>query len=421
MSFIIMAPRNIDDLLVVESLPVPNVTSVDNVRPLIIKISEEESIAIMDKKKAHSLFEVMVIQTASVIKEGIDELSNAEFRLFTHLMKVFGSFISDQNYIDMFELQGCLPRISFNYDPLTHDRESLQDIKRFHAHMFLISPEQQRYIANHKRKFVETCDLYQKRRLVDPFSFIAEQILLDLHQTKKVLVPDTMALVQSSFEEKVASGQPLGLNINFLNGWESIGDEAFNSYLLSIHLAIKQATNEIYFAFTGNKVKDVRNERYSLLDRVTIEHNLNQLTWLSRISREALLQIAGKLKPFPRKLVTSPNLHSKLINHHVIANGSAFTVSISSDQCIGDQGKYPVSMNISVRLFSDIGGAGLFGCRNVSSIYLNRRDGFYSDLQMTKRHKFQEAFLNVVKENIDYPTEIWTEERIIQLFTHSKK
>lgn len=420
MSLIFMEPPNMGDLLVVEDLPVPGVTSVHQVLPLKVNIDENDSIAIMDKKKAHGLFEIMLIQTGKIIKAGIDDLSNDEYQLFTQLMRVFGKFILDETLKDELNLKGYLPRISFNYDPLTRDRDGLQDIKRFHAHMFLVSPEQQDYIEENKRKISQIEGSYQKRRLADPWSFITEQLLHELHLARRVSLPKGISLVYMSPEEKILKGHPLGLNLQIINGWNYIGEEAFSKYLLNLQAAIKIATDEIYIAFTGDRVKDVLFERNSLLDPETIRYNLTQITWLSESSRQVLIQISEILKPFPEKLMKSTHFHPQLINHHVIANGPAFTVSISSELNVGEQEESnSIFMNISVRLFSDIGGAGLFGCQNVSGIFLDRMKGEFTEAQMTLRHLFQRKFLQVVKESTCYPTETLTAEEVNTLLAQT--
>ncbi len=422
-----LAPQAIDRLLVVTGVPVPRPPNPLNevdlsafpeiiqtscppnpahrpTRPLVFTDNENNALALMDKTNPHALYEIMIMQTGAKEKPAINDISDEKLGLLLALVQQFALFVNSEQTIQHFGLGGNLLRASFNYDPWTQDRPGLQPIARLHLHLYLIAQHTLQFIQEHRQPYRAIPCPYVRRRLVDPLSFLGPHLVYDLHQDR-ITLPDDAIIVQPDDELTVQQGLPLGLHVLFPKGWRSLTDPSFRIYLRRLHQSLSQAADELFRAFTGKSAVAPIGTRHDLLDFHTITKHLDKIVWISAASRLGLQEMASWLRPAPESLLQTSARHERWAIHHVILNGLAYTLSLTADAPIQlGVNSAPVWLNISVRLFTDVGGAGVFGCSGASSLMLDRGKDICTDQEMVQRWKFQEAFQrSVADEFSEYP------------------
>ena len=417
MDKVFMAPDNLSDLQVVEELPMPSVPIIHVVSPLVLHVKEGETLTLMDKKNSHSLLDMMILQTGDTPKATIEHLTPEEYRLTFSLVAHYADFINREEIIHRFGMEGSLPRFSFNHDPFTNDRESLQATRRFHLHMYLLESNMLEEIQERKRRYGQIENKFERQRLVDPMSFLSAHLIYDLI-TYHLPQNEFFTVMYPDGEEAVRTGRSLGLNIRLNEGWEVLKDEGFSNYFLNVHHAILFATEQVYFAMTGRDSVPPLGHRHQLLEIETIQENLRKLIWLSDFSRDGLLEMARTLRPVSRLVSEINKRHPEWAVYHVVAKSLPYTVSIAPEYPIGaGVTDNPLYLNLSLRLFSDVGGAGLFGCLNTSAVKLKRGDGVFSELELKRRWDFQKEFFRFVEKGLKdlYETSRLTAEQVIPL------
>jgi hypothetical protein len=413
-----LAPENLLTLPVVPSLPVAALPSSSNLiidfkqlpsslerapasfLKLHMQTEDNGAFAIMDKLKTHALYDLTLMQSAHEARRTLDELTEGEFDLLLRVSYLFGRFIEQSEHIRRFRLAGSKPRIVFNHDPQTWDRPGLQAIERFHTHMYVLVSSTLEKIRLLRQPFSSLQSAYTRRRLVDPLAFLGPQILYDLllhsQQTPpwaKIIIPDPT--------ETVCSGLPLGLNIILEEGWNVLTRSWFGAYLLHMHQLMVGASNEIFQAFTGEDAIAAPGTRHTLLPMDRIHERIQRIPWLSTTSRLGLHQMAAQLRTASSQLLAQPERHPIWSVHHIILNGLAYTLSIMpSKPIVPGLTNNPLLMTVSVRLFSDIGGASLFGCEGVSALNIERGYGTFSSSDVEQRQAFQRSFLEMVRDEI---------------------
>lgn len=418
MDNIFLAPKNLSELPVISSLPVPTSKLIHVVKPIVFNIGEHEQLALMDKKNTHSLYDMMLIQVGEYSKASIQELTEKELEFTFEVASLFFKFVNEKQIYNFYGFNNGIPRVSYSFDPWTTDREGLQPIKRFHLHMYVMSPEDCDYIRNKKHRYVNIVNAYERRRLVDPVTFISNQILFDIHQ-HLVKLPAEFHMEFLKPEEYITTGIPLGLNIKI----REINKTKLSRYLLNLHKTMIYVSECLYKAFTGGKSIAPSGTRYTLLNYNQILNNLKQIEWLSKTSLCGLSEIANTLRSVPDRLLKNINRYSKWSTHHIVSNGLAYAFSLQQDNTIGNKKNNLLNLNISPRMFSDLGGAGLFGCNGASAIMLNRGIGKYTKFQMSQRWKYQREFQLYIQNNLNenFITSTMHNEEIKKIFKNWSK
>jgi hypothetical protein len=365
------------------------------VRPLTLFTHDDSAIALMDKPHPHALLEMMTMQAGRQVKSGIDELSEEELSLSLSIINQFARFVHQPSVARHFDLRGGLVRASFNYDPFTLDRPGLQPDKRFHAHMYLLDRKALGVIGRRALPYGALKDPFDKRRMVDPFSFLGAQLAYDLHRRRR-LCPSTIAPMIPDSVETVRQGLPLGLNLELLHGWDTLTDRAFPRYLRRLHQAMAEATDELFLAFTNRRSVAPIGTRYPCLPPSLIRERLAKLRWLSADSYRGLCDLVNWLRPLPSTLLERLSRHPRYQVQHVTLNGLAYTISIAENAPMELAGGGALFLNIAVRMFANVGGAGLFGCRGVSAVMLDRGRGTLNAKEMLTRRSFQQEFQEAV-------------------------
>lgn len=418
-----LAPENMDMLPVVVGVPVadppnpkykidlqalpdvveisvPTIQNATPFRPWILT-TDDGALSIMDKPHPHALYEVMLMQAARQVHSSIAELSTGERNLLLATARRFAAFVADPHVQRQFGLEGALLRMSVNHDPWTLDRPGMQPVSRLHVHMYLLDAGTVRIINQNRQPYGTLVSPFQQKQLVDPLSFLGAALLRDLHYAHLVRLPSDMTIDESEPRAVVEQALPLGLNIRIESGWSAFADEHFSAYLCELHHAMCTAANEIFAAFTGESPVAPLGVRHPLYRAAEIGRRLNRISWISGRTRDGLNELANWLRDVPTSLFDADH-HAHWLVQHVVLNGLAYALSFAAPTPLGcDGADQAIWLNVSNRLFSNVGGAGLFGCTGASAVLLDRGRGTRSDVEMASRWDFQRAFAGAVRENVD--------------------
>ncbi|MFB5763592.1 hypothetical protein [Paenibacillus medicaginis] len=396
---IFLSPKNLSKMRVAVDITVPTVPEAHVVTPLIFLTKNGGELAVMDKKLAHSLLEVMVIETSKREKRTINQLSAEENVLYVELLSLFITFINKKEIIEKYNLDGTAARIVFNYDPWTQDRDGLQPVKRFHTHLYIVNNQHIDQIETNSTTYGEIEDRYLRRRLVDPFSFLGASLLFDIHQNLLETTDVVAQVKEPNPEQMIENGLPIGLNVKIINESAALNREGLRKYIVKLNALIERSYNELYRAITGEASPAEKFKRHDILNKKDALENLSEISWLSERSLQGLEEAIVKLRS-PSDRLFKRKHHLDMLIFHNILNGLAYTFSISllipSDCSRSDA----LDINISVRLFGDSGGAGMFGYGNKSAVMLQRGKGIYNSLELAERHSFQADLQKYLMEEL---------------------
>jgi len=388
---IFLSPENLREMRVAVGITVPTVPEAHIVNPLVFMTKNGGELAIMDKKLAHSLLEVMVIENSKKEKRTINQLSGEENLLYFDLLSSFIDFIHEEEVIEKYDLNDTTARIVFNHDPWTLDRDGLQPVKRFHTHFYIVNNQVEDQIQKNSTVYGELKDKYERRRIVDPFSFLGASILFDIHSNLLKTTDLCIQVTEPDPEQTIEKGLPLGLNVKLSTIGATTDKASLRKYIVNLNALIDHSYNELYLAITGETSPAKLLKRHGVLNKKTVLENLSRISWLSAKSFQGLEEAIMKLRPASDKLFMRKHHLDMLISHNIL-NGLAYTFSISK-LISSDRSKSDIlDINISIRLFGDTGGAGMFGYSGKSAIVLKRGDGVYSRIELAKRHNFQKDF-----------------------------
>ncbi len=391
---IFFRPNNTNEITV-SCLEVPTVPVVHRISPVDIHTTENGSIAISDKKNAHSIFELMLVNSSDTIKETILKLNKYEYRTYFDVVHSFFEFVTAAETINNFSLAGGVPRIVFNHDPDTDDRESLQPVKRFHSHLYIVTQGMLNSIRANCRTLKDVSSPFMRRTMVDPLSLLSENILYDI-VTSSPVIPPNVKIVKPNHVRKIQKGDPFGVNIHLNEGIRALQRDEVRFFLLGIFHQMETCFNEIRAIFLGDHANACRA---NLQDLNAITDGVTKLEWLSLDTKRQLISVAEQLRPLSMRLLKTSR-HSRLKSNYLISKGLAYTFSITASSISSSNESSPLIVNISPRFFSDTGGAGLFGCEGISAIYLKRGEGLFSEKELLQRWEFQDNFMNYFAKKV---------------------
>ncbi|MDK8182742.1 hypothetical protein [Paenibacillus sp. UMB4589-SE434] len=393
-----LLPANVEELTV-STISMPTAPTIHQIPPLVLKLDDINSITLMDKKSAHSLLEMMIIQTGQLPRASITDISDKEYRAWIDMVCNFFDFVGQDSIIKKYSLRGSLPRIAFNIDPWTDDRDGLQPVKRFHTHLYVLEQEVIKTMIETKTSYKEIDSNFQKRRLLDPFSFLGALVLKDMIQSFIDLPPD-VRVVDPDPEETVRKGYPVGLNLIVKNGVETLRQKEGIELLYNLNKQIKQRSKEILEKFVGTGEPSPTGTRHKLLPLEVRLDNISRISWLSEHTRMMMADALHGLKDASEQLLRARKRHQELSSYMTTSNGIAYTLSMFPENRINYKSVTALWINICPRLFSDVGGAGLFGCCLVNSVMIQRGEGIFNEKQMQKRWNFQADLRNHMQQQI---------------------
>lgn len=376
--------------------PAGEVPFVKTLMPVLRTGAHKGAVALMDKPHPHSLFELMAMQAGENVRSSLSDLSYWEQKELFRLAYLFASCVNSAEYAERFDLSGGLLRFSFNHDPFTHDRPGLQyPIRRLHLHMYVLDKTSLCKIQAGKVPLGQVTDASVVTSLLDPVSFLAPMVLRDL-LSSKINFLEGMEVIYADPYTTVSQGLPLGLNIRMADGWKPFLSEEFGEWLRALHLLMLKASRELKWVLTGKPELPNAYMRDQVCSQEVVNARLEEVDWLSTASRDGIQELSAWLSVAPPSLLRSAKVHSGLMAQYVVLNGLAYSIGFTQEDPIGAlTNQHAAIMNISIRILSHIGGAGLFGANGISAIMLNRGQGKFSYDQMELRQDFQRGIMTM--------------------------
>lgn len=359
------------------------------VKMLYQDLTSKDLICMFDKPNSHALLDCMISLHGEQIKSTFADCSMQEEN---YLLKTFSSFFkycSQSNVIDKYFLTGACPRISYNIDPFTTIKPSIQDLKRLHIHYYLMEKKDLSKINKNKMLLGDLNNSALKKKLIDPLSFILAQIAFE-YLNYNLKNSNAVSIIDPCLKNFITKGLPIGLNFTLHKGIKFLESHQFRIYFKEIFTALNQCYEELASIIFIHPFQ--YNTPIKKLNKLnSIKNRFAEIEWMSPSTKEEFLKTIATMKPFPRKVLKYLKKKGEWLAQLVPTQGLSYTVSLNPVQLIkkSNSKDIPFLLNIDFRFFSAVGGAGLFGINNCNAVLLNRGAGSFSKQDVIKRSQFQ--------------------------------
>lgn len=360
----------------------------DYITPIQFQEHNNSSVTLMDKINNHSLYSLMLVQSGLTPKKGFNELTPYE------LKTIFNTYVEFVNFYkqDFKSNHKLAPRFSYNHDPKTTDKPSLQSIERFHAHLYLFQHDN--LLINPNTTSSRLSDLLNQRNYktyYDPSSYPLENLVIDVH-TRLLHMPKQLKIIEESLNEKVKSHRGLGLNILYHGDVEFFKNAEFLCYLKEYHHTMER----IFHDFLVKSVAYDGKLNVWKINKSLASKYIENLAFLRHETQVQLLELLEHIKDNPGAASKS-SCTNKLIPHNLIAYKSlcySFSIDVSNEN------ESSFKINIFPRLFSDIGGAGLFAYNGYNAVVIDRiKEKYFSLVELEMRREFQSTFIKRIERS----------------------
>jgi hypothetical protein len=333
----------------------------------------DESYMLIDKQHPHAQHELMLMSAGTELRAGLQDHSASFTAALGAVTACFAACCHDA---------GLYPVLSWSYDPATHDRESIQGEKRFHAHLVGRTQHEVALVERLARPASEY-PAGLRRRVLDEAGVLAA-----------LLVGDCLGEVQLCAVELVA---PLstpqataGLQFRVPGGWAAFAGGALTSDLRAIHRVLRHVYDAIARACLAGQSGLWKRP---ILDAGQAGHVALPL---SACSQETLSHYLSGLRPDiladTRSLADPRN--RDLTTHVYPLADLAYSVCFSEHQ--GQLFAY-----LRVNVFSDLGGAGV-SMVNGTIVKVRKGVGIYDQKELAARTAFQRGFLTTLRQHPEH-------------------
>lgn len=290
-----------------------------------INLSPDEAYALTDKRSPHALYELMLMSAGGTHRPGLHDHSPAFGRALGVVAACFAEHCA------AYELS---PVVSWSYDPVTVDRESIQGEKRFHAHLVGRTGKERADVA---AKAVRAGGLsaVRSRRIVEEASVLGALLSADIvdRDALRVLQP----VPALSTHTATATAQFL-----LPEGWNSLTHPELRDDLVYIHRKLRTMYDAIMKACTTGTAGMWRRPSLRAFDPQSIDVPLRAAT------RATLTHYLRALRP---ELLSEPVKRSRTTYVYPLAD-LAYAVTIAEQDG-------QVYLHLRTNVFSDLGGAGI--------------------------------------------------------------
>jgi len=369
-----------------------NLEDFDNQPDIIdeISVSENESFLLWDKTKPHALNEIMIISKSTEI---IPNLFDHSSRFINKVFDVMGQFT------DYARADKLVPSISWSYDPMTHDRESGQSEKRFHAHLIARSQDEVNKALASQKPLSELSHI-QQRRIVDEAIIVNAMVAYDF--LKNSTEYSTVNFIPP------LSGNCLtpALFFEIKNGWETFKSGSFREELGDIYDKLEKLYQQLLPEVTAEKENTGDWQRPRIIDSARVVQNIDRESydWMSETTRETFLKFLSGLEnrfiseqrsQFFKK---NQKTHRAILTYVYPLGGFSCNISF----CEMKDGK--VQGQIRLPLFSDMGSAGMTFIQGVPTkikrgVGENGQPENFNNSELEQRRKFQHGFRDFLEKN----------------------
>ncbi len=363
---------------------------------------EEERVAVIDKAWPHSLNDIMLLVASdSHRRTHVEHIPDPVLARLLNAALAYTAMASDEQTVRRFDLDGGRLTIGWNCDP-TRDRDGGQwwD-KTLHWHLNLYPRQTQAAVTTTPLR--DITDVSVRHALVDPFSYLAQQVLREAleHQLPAlkagpILPGDPLLDIENRY--------PVGLKIP-LPGWDYLGTPQCRDLLRMLHTTTLHAYHQISSALTDHPAVPGTNARgtYGIWERPRLrlpadaEQRLDRIEWLSPETGSSLLRAHALLRDVSPRQMQTLRSNRHLAARFLTLAGPSYNITFMSPDPTGlefhDQAR--VLLVLQPKVFSYIGHTPALGT-SVASI-INRRIGpiMGSDL-LEHRKSLQHEFLHRV-------------------------
>jgi hypothetical protein len=348
-----------------------------------------------NKSTPHAKLDMMLVQSDDDIRVSIDELSQMQACYMLARCYDFVRYISDNKTAQKFGTWNSHVHFAYNTDRETIDRESTMATKRAHVHMSCIDLYSIENLTGSKTQFFNEIDSFHRRRVIDVLTPIGAKLIKFLVEENNLFRYHT-ARTSVEFAD-IGYSLPPGFLILLKNGWDTLCDVSLVHDLRYLHCLLQKCYDMITTAIVEvSTVREpwIRPTLKPLKDRLIAIENLG----FPKDIVKDLAVLVGHLKNSSPRLVSRFQSHYRTRVSHMPLAGLSYATSFfalsSNKQDSPLIGSDQVFCNIQLKLFSDIGGAGLICCSEHQLIELARKQGLYTPREQLDRMQFQLEFMH---------------------------
>jgi hypothetical protein len=330
-------------------------------------------IAFIDKAFPHSRFDTMLLASNDEVCTAVTDLSEPESEFVFRAVPAFVGFVSDPEVVAQFGLDGGHLHVSYNYDLHTTDREnSMFYDKRFHLHLNYFPPRD--LDLEPATTWAKLEDRALAQRLLDPVAYLAEPVVRDVNSYLGGKVPLLPVDRRRDLELGLTAGPKLAVA-----GWGAVETRETVGHLRHLHEAAERAYLDLHEAFTGEPFIPREWTRPPLLDLEETITRVAALPWVSEESLEGLTALARALRPVDEAGIAAMRRDPGLLTQQLSLGGLDYAVSMTTPQ--PNTRSSPASsapvvyFTQQIKLFADIGGAGMPSMGEVNIVRLDRASG----------------------------------------------
>ncbi len=349
-----------------------------------------DNFVFVNKLIPHSQYDLMIMANDSPAKVSILDLSKKSCSMLMGSAYQFLVFLGLSEIMQLYSLNNDRFQLCYNYNRDTIDRESGMVIKKYHLHLnFWTDSELGRLDVN---ELGDIKNISTRRRFLDPITALAEQICYD-RLGKKI---NGISILPPDSERDLLLGLPAGLKLKFEN-WQMLNNPALVEILRNIHNSLFDIYALIQTSFLGNCEINDAWKRSPLLPLGQIILNINSISWLSDKSKKGLTLLAGCLKNLnPQTMQYFKNNKWARIRH-LSMGGLNYSLGMYSQAQNKPErpiiNSSPVYLVAQVKLFSDMGGAGVCYMDKIPMVKLSRQADVFSHREAQLRAEFQKEFI----------------------------
>lgn len=355
------------------------------------RLLDGSHVAFIDKAFPHSRFDTMLLASDDDIRTAVSDLTAPAAEYIFGSVPRFAEYVSQDDVVQRFGLRGGRLHVSYNYDRDTTDREnSMFYDKRFHLHLNYFPARD--IVTTEPIRWVDLPDRALAQRLVDPVAYLAEYVVRDVNTELGDLVP----LMPVDRSRDLRLGLPAGAKFEAA-GWSALGRRDTIGYLRGLHLAAERGHVDLYRAMTGQEFMPRRWSRPAMLPLEQALSRLSDIPWMSEESFAGASTLARGLRSMTEAEIEALRQDSARVTQLLTLGGLDYAISIAAPYANG-RGPVPAQADVvhvtqQVKLFADIGGAGMPPIDGVPIVRLDRASGKpFSPAELRERVAFAEGF-----------------------------
>lgn len=367
----------------------------------IARLEDGSRLAFSNKTNPHARFDSMLLQVDREVRTAVSDLTLPQARFVMDTGHDFVEWISDAAVVERFGLDGGCLHLVFNTDPHTFDRENgMGYTKRFHLHMNYWPRED---VEAGRTMYLGDIDDVQRRRLLDPVTVAAGWMLREIAEREAIFRGHE--IFAGSAETEVERKLAPGFKVRLSSGWPALRDPRFLDDLRRFHLAMTSFFEDVQEAFTGQRTPAPPGTRHNLLQRDEIARRIGGLR-VSTSTAESLLVLAAVLRNVSERFLRRTESHPAMRKRHLAMNGLNYSTGLYTPH--RNRVNAPVRdandvwLVIQVKLFSDVGGAGMIYNSEAGVVEIARRARLFTGHEMALRVDFQQQFLDFTRERAAY-------------------